>query len=261
MRHVFGAVGCLAALSLLCVSGAMNWQFGFSLGKTEFDSHVFGVASLAADGLKALLPFFIFAAWRQRNWSQALGGTALWVVCILYAVTSALGFAALNRSDTAGTRTIQAAKYEDIRGQLDRIAQQQSWLEKHRSVSMVEAELKGAQQNYRWQSTKGCTDATVSLSREFCETYHKLEAELAAAKKNETLEKQADGLRAELSGFGGLAAVKISDPQANFIARLLGIDISQVETGLDHFDNDACRTRVQSWSLCFDERLARARAG
>ena len=87
MRHVFGVVGCIAALILLCVSAAMNWQFGFSLGKTEFDSHIFGAASVAADGMKALMPFFIFAAWRNRNWSQALGGTALWAVCILYALT------------------------------------------------------------------------------------------------------------------------------------------------------------------------------
>jgi hypothetical protein len=217
---------------LLCVSGAMNWQFGYSLGKTEFDSQVFGVASIASDGLKALLPFFIFAAWRTRNWSQALGGTALWAVCIVYALTSALGFAALNRSDTTGIRAIQAEKYEDIRSQLSRIAQQQNWLEKHRSVHMVEAELRAAEQNYRWTSTKGCTDATLTLSREFCETYHKLEAELAAARKDESLQKQSDDLRAQLSGMGGLAAVKNANPQANIISRLTGIDISQVETGL-----------------------------
>src|SRR5688572_27947563 len=198
MRHVFGVFGCIAALILLGVSAAMNWQFGHSLGKTPFDAHVFGAASVAADCMKALMPFFIFGAIRNRNWSQALGGTALWAVCIVYALTSALGFAALNRSDTTGTRSLQAANYEDMRGQLAQIAQQQSWLEKHRAAGMVEAEIEGAKQNVRWTSSAGCTNATVTLSREFCESYHRLQAELAAAKKDEALQKRADEVRARL---------------------------------------------------------------
>ena len=87
MRHVFGVFGCIAALILLGVSAAMNWQFGHSLGKTPFDAHVFGAASVAADCMKALMPFFIFGAIRNRNWSQALGGAALWSVCIVFALT------------------------------------------------------------------------------------------------------------------------------------------------------------------------------
>ncbi|MGB0085013.1 MAG: hypothetical protein WBP94_06535 [Rhodomicrobiaceae bacterium] len=232
MRHVFGVFGCAAALILLCVSASMNWRFGYSLGKTEFDSQVFGAASIAADGLKALLPFFIFAGWRHRNWSQALGGTALWAVCIVYALTSALGFAALNRSDMSGTRTIQAERYEDLRHELDRTTQQQGWLDKHRAVGMVEAELKAAEQNYRWTSTKGCSDVTLDLSRDYCESYHKLEAELAAARKDEAFQKRADELRTQLGQFTGRAAVKVADPQAAIISTLSGLDVSRVEVAL-----------------------------
>ncbi len=232
MRHVFAVVGCIAALIMLCVSAAMNWQYGYSLGETEFNAHVLGAASIAADCLKALLPFFIFAAWRHRNWSQALGGTALWVVCILYALTSAIGFASLNRSDTTGTRAMQTANYEDLREQLTRVGDQQKWLEKHRSVGMVEAEIDAAKQNYRWTSSEGCSNATVTLSREFCESFHKLQAELAAAKKDETLQARADDIRSKLSGMNGSAAAKVADPQATMIAKISGFDIKQVELGL-----------------------------
>lgn len=232
MRHVFGVLGCIAALILLGVSAAMNWQFGHSLGKTPFDAHVFGAASVAADCMKALMPFFIFGAIRNRNWSQALGGTALWAVCIVYALTSALGFSALNRSDTTGNRSLQAANYEDLRGQLAQIGQQQSWLEKHRAAGMIEADIEGAKQNVRWTSSAGCSNATVTLSREFCESYHKLQGELAAAKKDEALQKRADEARAKLDGMDGRAAVKNVDPQANIISALLGIDLSRVEVGL-----------------------------
>lgn len=232
MRHVFAVLGCIAALIMLCVSAAMNWQYGFNLGKTPFDSHILGAASIAADCLKALLPFFIFTAWRHRNWSQAIGGTALWVVCILYALTSAIGFASLNRSDTTATRAVRAQHYEDLRTQLDQVTEQQKWLQEHRSVGMVEAEIEAAKQRYRWTSSEGCTNATVTLSREFCEGFHKLQAELAAAKKSEVLQAEADQVRAQLSKIDAKTVTKVADPQATIIASLAGVDIKQVELAL-----------------------------
>ncbi len=50
----------------------MNWQFGYGLGRSEFDGQLLGAASAAADCFKALVPFFLFAAIRNRMWSQAL---------------------------------------------------------------------------------------------------------------------------------------------------------------------------------------------
>lgn len=232
MRHVFAVLGCIAALIMLCVSAAMNWQYGFNLGKTPFDSHILGAASIAADCLKALLPFFIFTAWRHRNWSQAVGGTALWVVCILYALTSAIGFASLNRSDTTATRAVQAQHYEDLRTQLDQVTEQQKWLQEHRSVGMVEAEIDAAKQHYRWTSSEGCTNATVTLSREFCEGFHKLQAELAAANKSDVLQAQANEIRGKLDKIDVKTVSTVADPQATIIASISGVDIKQVELGL-----------------------------
>lgn len=57
MRHVLGVLGVLAAGVLLAVSAAMNWRFGFSLGRTELDGEIYGAASAAADCMKALVPF------------------------------------------------------------------------------------------------------------------------------------------------------------------------------------------------------------
>src|SRR5262245_47067859 len=66
MRHVLGLMGVVAAGILLAVSAAMNYRFGFSLGKTAVDGQIYGLASAAADCFKALVPFFFFAAWRNR---------------------------------------------------------------------------------------------------------------------------------------------------------------------------------------------------
>jgi hypothetical protein len=54
----------------------MNYRFGFSLGKTAVDGQIYGLASAAADCFKALVPFFFFAALRNRMWSQGAGGGA-----------------------------------------------------------------------------------------------------------------------------------------------------------------------------------------
>ena len=61
VRHALGVLGVLAAGVLLAVSCAMNWRFGVSLGRTEFDGQIYGAASAAADCMKALVPFFFFA--------------------------------------------------------------------------------------------------------------------------------------------------------------------------------------------------------
>src|SRR5262245_13121284 len=128
MRHALGVLGVLAAGVLLAVSAAMNWRFGYSLGKTELDGQIYGAASAAADCFKALVPFFLFAAIRNRMWSQALAAAVVWVVVTAYSLTSALGHAALNRLDTSGQRTVQALTYKDLRADLKRHEDRLSWI-------------------------------------------------------------------------------------------------------------------------------------
>ncbi|MFX9081461.1 hypothetical protein ABTN40_20515, partial [Acinetobacter baumannii] len=68
VRHALGVLGVIAAGVLLAVSAAMNYRFGFSLGKTATDGQIYGLASAAAECFKALAPFFFFAAIRSRMW-------------------------------------------------------------------------------------------------------------------------------------------------------------------------------------------------
>lgn len=62
----------------------------------------------------------------------------------------------------------------------------------HRAVAVIEGEINAARQSRRWTSTKGCSDATLDLSRQFCARYYDLEGELGAA-------RQAEALRAEIA--------------------------------------------------------------
>ncbi len=232
MKHALGIFGVVAALVLLGVSAAMNWRFGYGLGKTEFDSQIYGTASAAADWLKALLPFFIFAAFRNKNWSQTLAASVLWTVCLTYSMTSSLGFAALNRTDTIGARSAQADVYKDLRADLKRATDKFSWMPEHRPVGMVESEIAAMQQNNRWRTTAGCIDVTTSKSRVFCEGYFKLNSELAVAHEANKLEARIAITRSKLEVLPSGAIVANADPQASVLAKLTGQSSETVQLAL-----------------------------
>jgi hypothetical protein len=231
-RHILGVLGVIAASVLLVVSMMMNYKFGSSLGKTETDAHIYGMASAAADCFKALAPFFFFAALRNRVWSQAVAAALVWVVVTGYAFTSALGHAALNRFDTSGQRVAASASYKDVRADLMRAEDQLKWIPPHRPPGTVEAEINVVKAQRAWMTTHECTDATMRSSREFCQQYFKLSAEYASGQESEKLRVKIAELGAQTAKATGAAVLGMADPQATVIARLIGVDISTVQTGL-----------------------------
>src|SRR4249920_3480040 len=167
-RHLLGVLGVIAAGILLVVSAAMNYRFGFSLGKTAMDGQIYGAASAAADCFKALIPFFLFAAIRNRMWSQAAAAMVVWVVVVAYSMTSALGHAALNRLDTTGQRAVEAAVYKDLRADSKRAQEQLAWIPAHRPGETVAAEVNVLKAQRYWVVTKECTLVTGKGARDFC---------------------------------------------------------------------------------------------
>ena len=233
MRHALGVLGVLAASVLLAVSAAMNWRFGYSLGHSEFDSQLLGLASAASDCLKALIPFFLFAALRNRQWSQAVAAGLLWGVCLTYSLTSALGFSAMNRADTTGQRVAEAAAYGDLRTELDKSREDLKWVPQHRPADMVAQEVEVLKQNRRWDQTKSCTDVTTTPSKAYCAQFHELLAEVGAAQKADKLQSRIDDIRGKLTvATSGVALATTSDPQVDTLSNLSGQTKAMVQTGL-----------------------------
>ena len=240
MRHALGVLGVLAAGVLLAVSCAMNWRFGFSLGRTEFDGQIYGAASAAADCMKALVPFFFFAAIRNRMWSQALASAIVWVVVTSYSLTSALGHAALNRLDTAGQRTATADSYKDHRADLARAQEQLSWIPQHRPAQAVQADIDSLKDERTWANTEQCSKVTGSKGRGFCQKYHALSAELASAQQSITLEARVADIQGKMTHVTGAAVMTEADPQAAVLAKLAAIiapniKVEDVQTALTVF--------------------------
>ena len=205
----------------------MNWRFGYSLGMTEFDGQIYGAASAAADCLKALIPFFLFAAIRNRMWSQAAASAVVWVVVTAYSLTSALGHAALNRLDTAGQRAQQTAVYQDMRADVKRMEEQVSWIPQHRPAATVASEMDGLKTQITWSRTKGCTEVAGRFNRDFCQKYHALSGEHANAIQAAELSKKIMGVKAQLvkSGEAGTALTE-ADPQAAMLAKIGGLVVA-----------------------------------
>ena len=223
MRHVLGVLGVAAAGVLLAVSAAMNWRFGYSLGVTEVDRQIYGAASAAADCFKALVPFFFFAALRNRMWSQAAASAVIWVVVTGYSLTSALGHAALNRLDTTGSRAVAAASYKDLRAELKRAEDQMGWIPQHRPVQTVTSEIDGIKNQRQWSWTKSCTEVNGKPNRDFCQQFHALSAELASAKQGTELTQQISTVKAQLAKSQGTSVMSEADPQAAVLAKLAGM--------------------------------------
>jgi hypothetical protein len=220
MRHVLGVLGVLAAGVLLAVSAAMNWRFGFSLGRTEFDGQIYGAASAAADCLKALVPFYFFAAVRNRVWSQAAASALVWVVVTTYSMTSALGHAALNRFDSTGHRAQEAQTYQDLRTELKRAEEQAGWIPQHRPYEAVQSEIDGAKMQKAWKWSNGCKDVNSKTERKFCQHLTTLDAELASASAAKTSDGHIAQLRAKIDATAGTPAMSEADPQAKVLTEL-----------------------------------------
>lgn len=239
MRHVLGLLGLIAASALVVVSAAMNWRFGASLGNTEFDGHVYGLASVAADCLKAIVPFLIIYALKTRKWAQAVAGIALGIICTGYSLTSSLGFAALNRADNNGARLIKVTKYNDTRSELKRLQDQISWMPKHRPASAVVAELqnatsqqiklKGRRRQTIQEATKDCT-LTNWITRKYCPAIFELRKELAISEEAAKIDERIVALKNKISDATSVAAAGKTDPQADFLSSLFGLKLEDTQT-------------------------------
>ena len=240
MRHALGVLGVLAAGVLLAVSCAMNWRFGFSLGRTEFDGQIYGAASAAADCMKALVPFFFFAAIRNKMWSQAIASAIVWVVVTSYSLTSALGHAALNRLDTTGQRTATADSYKDHRADLARAQEQLSWIPQHRPAQAVQADIDTLKNDRAWTYTESCSKVSGSKGRGFCQKYNALSAEFASAQQSVALEARIADIQGKMTNVTGAAVMTEADPQAAVLAKLAAIiapniKVEDVQTALTVF--------------------------
>lgn len=222
MRSTLSIIGITAALVMCAVSGVMNYLFMASLGKTPLEGYVLGAASVAADVIKALLPFFIAWSWAEKRMVAAVSGTLALVFFAGFSLLSAVGFAADNRGTLVESRESKTQAYSRVQSRLADADARRSDLPAHRPAAVVTEEIGAHRQNRRWQATEECTNATEPESRAFCAEHFRLRAELATANESDRLAEQITSLQSEsetLRQSGGAHGV---DPQVSLLSRITG---------------------------------------
>jgi hypothetical protein len=240
MKHVLGVLGVAAAGVLLAVSAAMNWRFGFQLGRTEMDGQIYGAASAAADCLKALVPFFFFAAIRNKVWSQAAASALVWVVVTAYSMTSALGHAALNRFDSTGHRAQAAQAYQDLRVDLKRAEEQSGWIPQARPYAAVQGDIEGLKAQGAWKWTNGCKDVSSKSEQKFCQKLAGFNSEIASSQAVVEANTRITSIKTKIAEMEGSPALSEADPQAKVLTELAsafmpGVKIDNVQMALTIF--------------------------
>lgn len=232
MRTVLSITGVCAALVMCAVSGAMNYLFLSSLGKTPLEGHVLGAASAAADLLKALLPFFIAWSWSARRFVAAVSGGVAFVFFAGFSLLSAIGFAADNRGVVVETRESITVQYERMHQDLRDADTRRAALPEHRPPSVVAEDIATHQQNRRWSGTTECKNATEAESRVYCERFFALRAEFAAGQEALLLAEKIASLQSQTQKLREAGAGLDRDPQVSLLSRIFGLEQETVRLTL-----------------------------
>ncbi len=130
-------VGIVVALGFLLASAFMNFQYGFSLGRTVHEGWAYGLVGVLAVASNGLCPFLL--TWHVKR--RALQGAILllWVFCLTYSLTSAIGFAAENRDGRVAGRESAKANYEMTLASLADLESKRDRLKTRRYDDRIEA--------------------------------------------------------------------------------------------------------------------------
>jgi len=224
------ATGC--TLAVIGLSMAMNFAFGYGLGTSEANARILGALSVACDGLKAFLPLFIAWQWAEGHRLAAAAGALLFVLLLAYGTASAIGFAAENRTALTATRDGRKAALDtavaDLATAEARLAAQPA----HRLPGVIDADIAALKKDRIWDATRGCTDATLATSRDFCKRIDRLSGERAVAAEGALLAAAIERLKNEVRRGREAGAGRETDPQSHAITQLTGLDAASVRSAL-----------------------------
>ncbi len=240
MRWVFLVIGGVATAVMLLISMRLNFLFGYSLGQTPEKAWAFGFVSVVSDAWKGLGPIYIFSLIHMKRWPQVAAAASIWVVCLIYSVTSAVGVAVEDRTTRSGSRETLVMNYEETSAELERLEKKRKGLREHRSAAEVEAAINAVlsrpvESYQRIRGTVGDLSSNCqrvdARTAEACAEASKLREELAAANEERDLERRLSELRSQVRELRERGAVRTADPQAELLARISGGRLSPHDIG------------------------------
>ncbi len=230
MPTLVSALGGVVALAFVVLSMLMNLSYGMSRGVSDLDRWLLGGASVGADVYKAIGLFFVGWALKQgRLFVWGLASSA-WVVCLVVGLTSAFGYAAINRADATRRGDDRGVAYQSIKKQLDRVDRRRAALGVVESRGVIDARGQRLKANPLWRETRDCRDIRRVEQTSFCGEVRQWQQDRAGSEEAERLDIEIGKLRVELGLF--LSTSVVGDPLGELFARLSGVELKLVDTGL-----------------------------
>lgn len=234
-------------LGMMGVSIMMNFRFGFGLGREAWDAWAYGLAGSLADCIKPVLPLLVLLRVKSGEYLRGLATAVLFVACVAYSTMSGIGFAALNRADTAGERAVKADSYQRLQRQLRDAEQELGKLRDAKPTATVAAEMAALLQEpvYRSKRSKRVRGTVGSLTGDCsrrsrwgnanarCSVYRKLKGELASGARAESLRGKIGELNAQLGQVTASGRVTgQADPQVSLLQHLTGLETISIQIAL-----------------------------
>jgi hypothetical protein len=119
LKAILSGFGVLASLGFLVMSALTNCLFASTLGQSPFEVYLYGAVGVLAVCFNALSPFFLAWGRAAGRPAAAIAAACLWILCLSYSLTSALGFAAETRGSGAA---VEQGTVEDEQSAKRRLA-------------------------------------------------------------------------------------------------------------------------------------------
>ena len=242
LRRVLSIAGVLIALTLAVLSCTLSYRFAHQLGGTPLEASAYGLAAVAIDLLKCLMPFFIVERAREGRWLAAAGAGLIVLIGVSWSFTSAMGLAAQNRLARAATIESRQAELADTLAEIRRLEARRLAGSERRSTREIEAEIQerlatvvtvGQQARTVAALSDGCKRPTRATA-EACNGVSALRTQLAVAEEEGRRTQRLEMLRERAIALrkGGAGEGTPADVQAHFIGRAIAAGGATASIGL-----------------------------
>ena len=226
-RIGLGLAAYAAVAALFIASAIANFRYGLSLAQDPIDRAAYGAASFAVDALKASLPILGAMLWRRQHRIIASASVLLWLGCVAWSLSSAIGFALTTRAEANVGRAQEHADMAGWTTTVTRAQDQLSALGKPRPSAIVQADLSAVTiPALIWKRSRQCNDIATPEKQRACARVTTLRRELVAAQVAERLEGTLTEARTASSDLSR------ADPQAAALSRATGLPERDVRTGM-----------------------------
>jgi hypothetical protein len=218
-----------ATAGMIAVSLRANYLFGYGFGQTPEKAQVFGWANVAGDLWKVSGLILITNLWRTDRKRLAVTLLPIWVLCLLWGLTGAIGVYAQDRTTLIGGRQVKAATLSEAEHEFQEIEAKLRAVRTERTVAQVDAAIavvlaRPVMAGSRMRGTVGRVSANCTkyewATAEACLEVARLREERAAAEERARLQLRENELRQLMTTLRQSGGALPADPLAELFAWL-----------------------------------------